>query len=233
MDRLQRLDIFFSPPTMSSTIEILPSAFCFSWITLPAEFIAQQGSHNALHGTRCICYSGEAIDSQKFTIRRQSRPSFELPNPNAPAAHILPFTGKADSSKSAVYLHLLRKGNHVNRVHGLKPVTPVAGDQGFVTDLEFGTQLFQTQVDTESSEKRLVGQGFECADDSTGAHDKKCMFGPTYTVSSTFKHTPNEHFQAVYGDGSIVTEIVGNELATIDGLTVQDLEVTKLREKPR
>lgn len=180
MDRLQRLDIFFSPPTISSTIEILPSAFYFSWITLPAEFIAQQGSHNALHDTRCICYSGEAIDSQKFTIRRQSRPSFELPNPNAPAAHILPFTGKADSSKSAVYLHLLRKGNHVNRVHGLKPVTPVAGDQGFVTDLEFGTQLFQARVDTESSEKRLVGQGFECADDPTGAHDKNaCLDPPT------------------------------------------------------
>lgn len=129
MDRLQRLGIFFSPPTMSSTIEILRSAFCFSWLTLPAEFIAQQGSHNALLGTHSICYSGEAIDSQNFTIRRQSRPSFESPNPNAPAAHILPFTGKADSSKSAGYLQLLRKRNHVNRVHGLKPVTPVAGDQ--------------------------------------------------------------------------------------------------------
>lgn len=169
----------------------------------------------------------KALDSQKFTLGRQAPPSFRAPSPNTPAAHILPLTGKSGSSKSAGYLQSLRQGNQVNGVYGLTSVTYVAEDLTFVTNLEFGKQSFQAQIDTGSSDTWLVGNGFQCVDEASGAQESEseCMFGPTYTISPTFKRIPNEHFRINYGGGGFFTGIVGNETVTLAGITVEDQEV--------
>ncbi len=167
------------------------------------------------------------VDSQKLTSGRQSPPSFKAPSANVPATHILPLSGKVGISQSADYLQSIRSGNHVNGVYGLTSVIFVAGSVVFSASIDFGTQSFQASIDTGSSDTWLVGKNFQCNDQTTGAQKPKsaCMLGPLYTISSTFKRIPDQHFTANYADESFYTGIVGNETVTVAGITVKNQEV--------
>lgn len=188
--------------------------------------------YTALFMVLTLCVATDAtiartMKSQNFTIGIQSPPSFKGPSQNIPAAHILPLTGKAGTSKNAGYLQALRKGNHINGVYGLSPVKFVASEQVFVTDLKFGTESFHAIVDTGSSDTWIVGRGFQCVDGTTGAHknESECRFGPTYNISPTFERIPNENFNITYSDGTLVTGIFGNETVTIAGIPVYNQQI--------
>ena len=185
----------------------------------------------------CLVFSlcttiGETIESRKFTLSSQSPPAFRAPSPNAPAAHVLNLTGKAAIPKSAGYLQSIRKGNHVNGVYSLTEVTLDIGLQGFLADIEFGTQSFQATIDTGSSDTWLAGTGFQCINETTGAHlpESQCRFGPTYTISPTFKRIANENFNATYGDSTYVNGIYGHETVTIAGIPVQKQQVAVVND---
>ncbi len=180
----------------------------------------------------CLAFSlcttiGETIEFRKFTLSTQSPPAFRAPSPNAPAAHVLNLTGKAAIPKSAGYLHSIRKGNHVNGVYGLTKVTLGIAQQGFLADIEFGTQSFQATIDTGSSDTWLAGTGFQCINETSGGPlpESQCMFGPTYTISSTFERIANENFNATFADSTYVNGIYGNETVTIAGIPVQKQQV--------
>lgn len=170
---------------------------------------------------------GETVQSQKFTIGSQSPPSFKAPSPNVPAAHILPLTGKAGVPQSAGYLQSLRYGNHINGVYGLTSVTNIAPSDIFSTNIIFGAQSFQVEIDTGSSDTWVVGRDFQCIDQTAEAQEPEsgCMFGPSYTLSHSFRRIPDQHFIIVYGDGSNATGIVGNETVTLAGIRVTNQEV--------
>lgn len=93
-----------------------------------------------------------------------------------------------------------------------------------VAYLEIGTQSFQAQIDTGSSDTWVVGKGFQCVDETTRAHEPEsaCMFGPTYTIEPTFRRIKNENFHILYVDGSTVTGIYGNDTVTLAGIPVQN-----------
>ncbi len=185
----------------------------------------------------CLVFSlcttiGETIESREFTLSTQSPPTFKAPSPNAPAAHVLNLTGKAAIPKSAGYLQSIRKGNPVNGVYGLTKVTLGIGQQAFLADIEFGTQSFQATIDTGSSDTWLAGTGFQCIDETTGAHlpESQCMFGPTYTISPTFKRIANENFNETYLDSTYVNGIYGHETVTIAGIPVQKQQVAVVND---
>lgn len=168
--------------------------------------------------------TGETTNPSKFTIGHRSPHPFKAPSPNAPASHILPLNGRAGTSKSAGHLESLRKGNHVNGVYGLTPLRFVTGPQVFATGLEFGSQSFQVQIDTGSSDTWLAGTGFQCINETSGAQqpESNCMFGPTYTISSTFKRIQDEVFTSQYADDSSVSGIYGRDRVSVAGIPVQN-----------
>ena len=169
--------------------------------------------------------TGETAKSQRFTVGIHSPPALKNPSPNVPAAHILPLTRTAGASKGAGYLQSLRKGNHVNGVYSLAPVTFIRNGQTFATDLKIGSQSFQATVDTGSSDTWVVGRGFQCISSGARVPESKCMFGPAYNISSRFKRIPNENLNLTYDDGSCVTGVFGKETVTIAGIPIKNQQV--------
>jgi len=55
--------------------------------------------------------------------------------------------------------------------------------------------------------------------------ESECAFGQPYSISKTFKQTPNENFNITYGDGQFLTGIIGTEQVTIAGITVKNQKV--------
>lgn len=51
----------------------------------------------------------------------------------------------------------LRKGNEVNGVYGVAPLTSVEEGTVFLTGVEFGTESFQAVVDTGTSPAETFG----------------------------------------------------------------------------
>lgn len=166
----------------------------------------------------------QTISSQKFTLGSQYPPAFKAPSPNVPAAHFLTLNVAPGASRSAGYIQSLRNAQHINGVYGLTPVDYVAADNTLVAYLEIGTQAFQAQIDTGSSDTWVVGKDFQCVDETTRAHEPEsaCMFGPTYTISPTFRRIENENFHILYSDGSTVTGIFGNDTVIVAGIPVQN-----------
>ena len=91
-----------------------------------------------------------------------------------------------------------------------------------VAYLEIGTQLFQAQIDTGSSDTWVIGKGFQCVNKTTDEPESECMFGPTYTISPTFRRIKNENFHITYADGTSVSGVFGNETVTLAGIPVQN-----------
>lgn len=96
-------------------------------------------------------------------------------------------------------------------VSNTSALTTTAHGQGFVTDIQFGTQSFKVDVDTGSSDTWVPQTGFTCVnetDDST-LDGSACGFGATYNIDDTFTQIQDENFKASYNDGETVIGIVG------------------------
>lgn len=139
----------------------------------------------------------------------------------------------------------LRKGNEVNGVYGVAPLTSVEEGTVFLTGVEFGTESFQAVVDTGtspaetfggysanvdllgSSDTWLAGKGFQCVNVTTGADEPEsdCLFASTYTIEPPFKQIPDVNFNITYGDGEFLTGIFGIEPVTVAGITVKNQQV--------
>lgn len=92
----------------------------------------------------------------------------------------------------------------------------------FATNITFGTQTFESIVDTGSSDTWVAGSGFQCVDLETGDPETEayCNFGPTYNVTDSFVQIPNENFNITYGDGEFLTGVIGYENVTLAGISV-------------
>ena len=182
----------------------------------------------ALYLALTLCATiGQTISSRKFTLGSQFPPAFKAPSPNVPAAHVLTLNVAPGASRSARYIQSLHDRQHINRVYGLTPMNYVAADNMLVAYLEIGTQSFQAQIDTGSSDTWVVGKDFQCVDETTRAPDPEsaCMFGPTYTIEPTFRRIKNETFHIFYADGTTVTGIYGNDTVTLAGIAVQNQQI--------
>ena len=141
-----------SPAITSSKVKILQ--YNASWL----ERSSLQMYHftrflTALYLALTLCATiGQTISSQKFTLGSQFPPAFKARSPNVPAAHVLTLNIAPGASRSAGYIQSLRDGQHINGVYGLTPVNYVAADNTLVAYLEIGTQSFQAQIDTGSSD---------------------------------------------------------------------------------
>ena len=90
----------------------------------------------------------QALGSHKFKIGGQTPNAFRGPSPNIQASNVLTLSRQSGVSTSAGYLQSIRRGNQVQGVYGVSPLTSVEMGQVFLTGVEFGTELFQAVVDT-------------------------------------------------------------------------------------
>lgn len=100
-----------------------------------------------------LCAAGvQAFGSHTFKVGGISPAPFRAPSPDTQASHVLSLTRLASGiSRSAGYVQSLRKGNEVNGVYGVAPLTSVEEGTVFLTGLKFGTESFQAVVDTGMS----------------------------------------------------------------------------------
>ena len=127
---------------------------------------------------------------------------------------------KGYNARSAAYLLGLAKippSGHTTTLLSL-----FIGEE-FATQITFGTQTFESIVDTGSSDTWIVETGFSCINVSNSAPETEefCGFGPTYTITDTFTKIPDENFNITYGDGEFLTGIIGTEDVTLAGITVK------------
>ena len=114
----------------------------------------------ALYVELSLCVAGiQGLRGHKFKVGGLSPAPFQAPSPNTQAIHILSLTRQASGvSRSAGYVQSLRKGNEVNGVYGVAPLTSVEEGTVFLTGLEFGTESFQAVVDTGATLTRDTGK---------------------------------------------------------------------------
>jgi len=127
---------------------------------------------------------------------------------------------KGYNARSAAYLLGLSKippSDHTTTLLSL-----FIGEE-FATEITFGTETFESIVDTGSSDTWIIETEFSCINVSNSAPETEdfCAFGPTYTVSDTFTQIPDENFNITYGDGEFLTGIIGTEEVTLAGITVK------------
>ena len=162
----------------------------------------------------------------KNFVRRGEKPAaFKAPSPNTISPNVLPLTRKS-GSRSAAYLASIRKGNQVDGVYGFAPLASDVQGHVFLADVKFGSQSFQVIVNNGSSDTWLIKTRFQCWDSATLVPEPEnyCTFGPTYNISTTFQHIPDENFQISHVDGEILGGIIGTE-ATLAGITVKNRQV--------
>ncbi len=140
------------------------------------------------------------------------------------SSNVLTLTRKQSSkgynARSAAYLLGLVK--IPGSTHSTTLISLEIGEE-FATQITFGTETFESIVDTGSSDTWIVETGFKCVNVSNSAPETEafCNFGPTYNVTDTFVQIPNENFNITYGDGEFLTGIMGTEEITLAGLTVK------------
>jgi hypothetical protein len=124
------------------------------------------------------------------------------------------------NSRSAAYLLGLAKIPESS--HSATLISLFIGEE-FATEITFGTETFESIVDTGSSDTWIIESGFKCVNISNSAPETEafCNFGPTYNVTDTFVQIPDENFNITYGDGEFLTGIIGTEEITLAGLTVK------------
>ncbi|MCJ1224429.1 hypothetical protein MMC12_001074 [Toensbergia leucococca] len=170
----------------------------------------------------------EGTDVKGFTVGGYTPAAFRAPSPNTVTSNTLSLTRKS-GSRSAAYLQSIRKNTQVNGLYqyGVAPLTQEEEGEEYLTEIEFGSKSFSVILDTGSSDTWLVETGFTCVNQTSGAleTEAECMFGPTYTVPSTFKDIPNENFNITYGDGEFLTGKFGFEAVTLAGITVPKQQV--------
>ena len=145
----------------------------------------------------------EGTDVKGFTVGGYTPAAFRAPSPNTVTSNTLSLTRKS-GSRSAAYLQSIRKNTQVNGLYqyGVAPLTQEEEGEEYLTEIEFGSKSFSVILDTGSSDTWLVETGFTCVNQTSGAleTEAECMFGPTYTVPSTFKDIPDENFNITYGN---------------------------------
>jgi hypothetical protein len=140
------------------------------------------------------------------------------------SANILELTRKTSAKgynvRSAAFL--LGKSRAIAVSNNTSILESLFIGEEFATNITFGTETFESIVDTGSSDTWVVESGFQCVDLETGDPETEayCDFGPTYNVTDSFTQIPDENFNITYGDGEFLTGIVGYENVTLAGITV-------------
>jgi hypothetical protein len=83
----------------------------------------------------------------------------------------------------------------------------------YLANVTFGSQTFELNIDTGSSDTWVAAQGFHCLTDS-------CLFGPQYRVPGTFDPIDDVYLNITYGDKTNVIGPMGYENVTIAGITI-------------
>jgi hypothetical protein len=89
----------------------------------------------------------------------------------------------------------------------------------YLANVTFGSQTFELNIDTGSSDTWVAGHGFQCLTDS-------CEFGPQYQGPGTFDPIDNLYLNITYGDATNVIGPMGYENVTVAGITVPNQIVT-------
>lgn len=95
----------------------------------------------------------------------------------------------------------------------------------YLASVTFGGTPYTVVVDTGSSDTWLAKTGFECVSPTTGTSvpEAQCAFGPLYTPSPTLIEIPGLEFNISYADNETLSGTLGYELATIAGLSIQQM----------
>ena len=96
--------------------------------------------------------------------------------------------------------------------------------QVFITNVSFGSQVFEAVIDTGSSDTWLVEAGFTCVNQTSNitVTEADCLFGSAgYKPDSTFTPIPDENFNVSYADGEYLNGIMGYDKVTFAGITIQ------------
>jgi len=166
--------------------------------------------------------SSSQSEAKSFSISSATASRAALPL--AVSSNILTLTRKQSSkgynSRSAAYL--LGLATIPPSTHSSTLISLFIGEE-FATEITFGTETFESIVDTGSSDTWIIESGFKCVNISNSAPETEafCNFGPTYNVTDTFVQIPDENFNITYGDGEFLTGIIGTEEVTLAGITVE------------
>jgi hypothetical protein len=150
--------------------------------------------------------------------------AFQAPSEIVTSSNVLTLTKKLSvkgyNARSAATLLGLSK--IPTSPHSTTLISLFIGEE-FATEITFGTETFESIVDTGSSDTWIIKSGFTCVNitDSAPLPEADCYFGPTYNVTDTFKQIPDENFNITYGDGEFLTGIVGYEYITLAGIKVR------------
>ena len=177
-------------------------------------------SQRTVLGAALLAVVPFAIEAADISV--SSATAFHPASPLKASSNVLNLTKTAASrgysARSAAHvLSTVPESDHVTTLISL-----FLGEE-FATTVEFGTETFESIVDTGSSDTWLVETGFSCANISNSAplSEADCNFGPTYNVTDTFTEIPDENFNITYGDGEFLTGIMGYEDVTLAGIKVR------------
>jgi len=166
--------------------------------------------------------------SEAKTISTYPVAAIQGASPLAVSSHVLTLNrkkaAKGYNTRSAAFLLGLRTPADIIPVSGHNtPLESLFIGEEFSTEITFGTETFESIVDTGSSDTWIIESGFKCVNisDSSPLTEADCDFGPTYNVTDTFTQIPDENFNITYGDGEFLTGIIGTEEVTLAGLTVK------------
>ena len=160
--------------------------------------------------------------------------SVQLPQPgSAPAL-------RRRSHPISNYTSLLTKGRPGTSDFERRGDNKLSGGGGYIVGisrqkylfpLSLGTETFDVELDTGSSDTWLMGTGFQCYDNITSDFNftgpvaqSKCNFGATYTPGADFSTWKNIVEISCYGNGyRCVSGPFGHVDVTIAGVTVSSL----------
>jgi len=177
---------------------------------------------NLLLGASILGSSITAASSFSVSTTTASQEASEL----TVSSNVLELTRKTSAkgynARSAAFLLGLSRASKITVSNHTTILESLFIGEEFATNITFGTETFESIVDTGSSDTWLVESGFQCVDLDSGADETEayCDFGPAYNVTDTFSQIPDENFNITYGDGEFLTGIVGYENVTLAGITV-------------
>lgn len=128
--------------------------------------------------------------AKNFQAKVSTPAAFQAASPNSVTSNVLTLNKKASAKgynpRSAAWL--TNKPGTIPTGHSTTLISLFIGEE-FATTITFGTETFESIVDTGSSDTWIVETGFKCVNVSNSAPlpEADCYFGPTYNVTDTFK----------------------------------------------